>query len=463
MGDFSFRTIDELRDLLDRGDASARELATASLDELGRLGGPLGAVATLLPERAMAAAGAADSALRSGRRSRLLGVPYAVKDIVDVAGTATTCGTAALADDVRSVDATVVSRLDRAGGVLTGKLALVELIGLQVHDPRSSLHGPARNPWAADRWAGGSSGGSAIAVAIGALPAAVGSETCGSIGAPAAWCGVTGFRPTAGRVSRRGVAPLAPSLDKVGVLGRSAADCAHMLATMSGRDSADPESHGAPITPVIPPETVRVGWSAADFDNAAPHATRSAFHEPLDMLGQLVGPFVDDIALPEGFDYRDVVDTIMGAEGSASFRRLVDDGTIGLVSDRRAREYVESAPVSARDYLRALDEQARFRALVPTLFGACDVIVTTNFVRPWPIPPVDGEWDPIPIDGGNTAMVWASNLAGLPAVFLPAGFVDGLPVSIQLVGSPGRDSALLALAAAFQRDTTWHLTRPSAC
>lgn len=219
-------TIAELGELLDTGALSAEELVGDTCRRLKSVGASLNAVAAMTTERAIASARAADRARARGATGPLLGIPHGVKDIIDVEGTATTCGTTALASSIAERDALVVERLASAGAPLVAKLALAELIGLATEDPSTSCFGPAYNPWDRSRWAGGSSGGSAAAVAAGLVPFALGSETAGSIGAPAAWCGVTGFRPSHGVVPCDGVAPLAPSLDKVGVLARSAADCA---------------------------------------------------------------------------------------------------------------------------------------------------------------------------------------------------------------------------------------------
>ncbi|HZV75320.1 MAG TPA: amidase [Conexibacter sp.] len=467
MTELAFHTIAELAALLERGAVSAEELAQDALLRLERDGGPLGALAALTPERALAAARRADRARARGASGPLLGIPYGAKDIIDVRGLPTTCGTAALADEIAAADAAVVTRLERAGAVLAGKLALAEAIGLLTRDPCSSLQGPARNPWAPERWAGGSSGGSGAAVAAGLLPAALGSETAGSIGSPAAWCGVTGVRPSYGVVSRRGVAPLAPTLDKVGVLGRSAQDCALVLDAISGRDRAEHASSGPRVrhAQVVAQRAavrgLRIGWSVSDVEQAAPVAQRACLREALAALRAVVaGPLVEGVALPEPFPYRETLDTIMGAEGAAAFSRLRDDGRLALVADERTRVFIEQAPISARDYLAAREARRELVARIPSLFDACDVVVTTNFALPWPIPAIDVEWDPIPIRGGNTAMVWASNLTGLPAVFLPVGLADGMPVGVQLVGPVGSDARVLALATAFQEETTWHRLHP---
>jgi aspartyl-tRNA(Asn)/glutamyl-tRNA(Gln) amidotransferase subunit A len=332
------------------------------------------------------------------------------------------------------------------------------------HDPRAGLHGPALTPWNPARWAGGSSGGSGAAVAAGAVPFALGSETAGSIASPAAWCGVTGFRPSFGRVSRAGVAPLAPTLDKVGVLARSATDCATVLQAVSGRDRLDPTvTRGrvdAPSVVAVEVGALRVGLAESDVEHAAPEPLRPSLRDAVAAVREL-GVQTVDACLPEAFDYRGTLDTIVGAEGAASFQPLVAAGRLDLVGDASARQAIAEAPVRAVDYLAALEARTRLDGMLEELFAACDLVLTTNFALPWPIPAVDEEWDAIPILGGSTAAVWAGNLAGLPAAFLPVAPVDGLPVGIQVFGPPGADARVLAFAVAFQAVTSWHRQRPA--
>lgn len=446
-------TVAELGSLLDTPALTAEALVFDTCRRIESIGGQLNAVATTTAERALRSARAADEMRALGMRSPLLGIPYGVKDIIDVEDTATTCGSAATDHAPKQSDAAVVTRLDRAGGSLVAKFALAELIGLAVSDPTRSLFGPAHNPWEPTRWAGGSSGGSAAAVAAGLVPFALGSETAGSIGSPAAWCGVSGLRPSYGTVSVDGVAPLAPTLDKVGILARSVADCATVFDVISDFACSDLESVCATVS------SMTVGYVATDFGRDAPTEMAGRHRDALSVIGQ-VAQTTESPGLPEQFDYRWMLDTIMQAEGWRSFEALRSGGRIDLVGDAHARSFLAGGPVDSGDYRAALEARHTMIRDVNAMFGRVDAIVTTNFALPWPVPSIGELWSPVPILGGNTAMVWASNLAGLPAVSIPIGLVDGLPVGVQFVGPIGSDHRLMALAHAVQKETEWHRQRP---
>ena len=446
-------TIAELGRLLDAGALTSEELVLDTCERIETIGGPLNAVATSTAERALSAARAADEVRALGMRHPLLGIPYGVKDIIDVEGTATTCGSAAIDPTPKRRDAAVVARLDRAGASLVAKFALAELIGLAASDPTTSVSGRAHNPWDRSRWAGGSSGGSAAAVAAGLVPFALGSETAGSIGSPAAWCGVTGLRPSYGAVGTSGVAPLSPTLDKVGVLARSVEDCATVFEVIS--DSGPVHLDAASATT----SSMTVGHVATDFTRDAPAEMAGRHAEAMAAIGR-VTRLVESPGLPPQFDYRAVLDTIMQAEGWRSFEALRSGDRLGLVGDDHARTFLAGEPVDADRYRAALRERSALIDALGSMFDHVDAIVTTNFALPWPIPSIGEPWSPVPILGGNTAMVWASNLAGLPAVFIPVGQVDGLPVGVQFVGPIGSDHRLMALAHAVQKETEWHRQRP---
>src|SRR5438067_3447780 len=250
MSDVRYATVTELAHGLKRGRYSAVELASATLTLLETHGPRYNAIATLTRERALAEAARADRT-RGSARSSLHGVPYGAKDLVAAQGAPTTWGAPPYRDQRFSEDATAVARLRRAGAVLAAKLAMVELAGGGGYRyPSASLQGPGRNPWDTGRWSGGSSSGSGAAVAAGLVPWAIGSETSGSIGTPAAFCGVTGLRPTYGLVRRPGAMALSWTLDKLGPMGRTAEDCGIALAAMSGADPADPTTSGKRFAPL---------------------------------------------------------------------------------------------------------------------------------------------------------------------------------------------------------------------
>lgn len=454
---------------------------------LEREGPRYNAVAAVLRDRALAGARRADGALRRKAGGALTGVPYGAKDLLAVAGAPTTWGAPPYRDQVFAADATVVRRLDRAGAVLAAKLAMVELAGGGGYRyPNASLQGPGLNPWNTARWSGGSSSGSGAAVAAGLIPYAIGSETSGSIGTPAAFCGVTGLRPTYGLVSRHGAMALSWTLDKLGPMARTAADCALVLQAMAGRDAADPTTSGRRFAPLGPAaarralRAVRLGFAEEDLEHASAEA-KGALARGLTELRRIV-PRVARAALPADLAYGPMVGTVYGAEGATIFAELITSGRVDELVDRRqAAGLKEGLEIRARDYLQAMRLRTllieRFRAL----FSEVDVIVAP--ARTSTAPPIDAPLDARPPGygslpaasaaapaakaeapgPGNTGLIPAGNLAGLPAVFFPCGLgTDGLPVGLQLVGLPFSEPLLVAVASAYQRETDHHLRRPPA-
>ena len=430
-------------------------------------------------DRALAEARTADRT-RATARTALHGVPYAAKDLVAAKGARTTWGAPPYRDQQLDLDATVVSKLRRAGAVLTAKLAMVELAGGGGYRyPSASLQGPGRNPWNTERWSGGSSSGSGSAVAAGLVPWAIGSETSGSIGTPAAFCGVTGLRPTYGLVSRHGAMALSWTLDKLGPLARTAEDCAHALQAMSGPDAADPTTSGKRFAPLTRRAAttalrgLRVGFAAEDLGHATPEAKR-ALERGLAELRTVI-PKITRTVLPADLPYGPMVGTVFGAEGATIFGELIDSGRVDLLVDKRqAAGFRQGSEIRARDYLQA----QRLRTILIDRFRVlfADVDVILGLGRSSTAPPIDAPLDGRPPGAGsltdaaakadapgpgNTALIPAGNLAGLPAIFFPCGFgTDGLPVGLQLVGPPWSEPLLVAIVAAYQRETAHHLARP---
>jgi aspartyl-tRNA(Asn)/glutamyl-tRNA(Gln) amidotransferase subunit A len=457
---------------------SAVELATATLALLEARGPRYNALAALMRERALAEAGRADRT-RATARTALHGVPYGAKDLVAAAGATTTWGAPPYRDQTFDEDATVITKLRRAGAVLAAKLAMVELAGGGGYRyPSASLHGPGRNPWNTERWSGGSSSGSGAAVAAGLVPWAIGSETSGSIGTPAAFCGVTGLRPTYGLVSRHGAMALSWTLDKLGPMARTADDCGLALQAMAGADPADPTTSGKRFVALSgraaasAVRAVRVGFAEEDLGHATPEAKR-ALERGLAELRR-IAPKVTRAVLPADLPYGPMVGTVFGAEGATIFGELIDSGRVDELVDRRQAAGLKAgSEIRARDYLQAQRLRTvlieRFRAL----FDTVDVIVAPARTSTAPSidapldgrPPGAGSLTTPPKPGapgpGNTALIPAGNLAGLPAVFFPCGFgTDGLPVGLQLVGPPFSEALLVAIVSAYQRETGHHLKRP---
>lgn len=458
-------SLSALGEALRRRDVSPLELTRASLARLERFGPRLNALASLTAERALAEARRATDELERGRdRGPLHGIPYGAKDLLAAHGAPTTWGAEPFRDQVFERDATVVRRLCRAGAVLVGKLAMVALAGGgNYRFPSASLQGPGKNPWNTGHWSGGSSSGSGAAVAARLVPFALGSETSGSILTPAAYCGVTGVRPTYGLVSRRGAMPLAWTLDKIGPMARTAADCAAVLAAIAGRDAGDPSTVGARRFrdgEHVGVRGLRVGYAPMDFAEHAHASARSAFSEALGVLRSL-GANPVEVALPASQPYGHIVATVIAAEGSAVFADVIDDGRVELLSDARQKAGLRAGlQVSARDYLEAM----RLRRLVVMafreLFASADVLLAParlNAATRLDEPLDAARTAPPPVGPSNVLLIPAGNAAGLPAVGFPCGFTAaGLPVGLQVVGPGFSEGRLLALVAAFQAATDWH-------
>ncbi|MGH9660064.1 MAG: amidase, partial [Bryobacteraceae bacterium] len=334
-----FATITELNAKLRAKEFSAVELARAFADRLEKLGPRYNALALPLGPQAATQAKEIDGDIKRERfRGPLQGIPYAVKDLLSVAGHPTTWGAKPYAGQVFDYDATVIKKLNRTGAVLVGKLAMVELAGGGGYRfAAASLTGPGLNPWDRTRWSGGSSSGSGIAVAAGLAPYALGSETSGSILTPAAFCGVTGLRPTYGLVSRHGAMALSWTMDKIGPMCRSAEDCGHVLQVIAGGDSNDAASAGKTFY-YVPQfarqmKDIRVGYAPVDFTEWADPAARPAFEKALAVVRDL-GVQMVETKLPD-LPYGAVTGTIISTEGSTIFEPLIRSGKVDDLADKK--------------------------------------------------------------------------------------------------------------------------------
>src|SRR5579883_268515 len=322
-------SVRELGRLLRAGETTSVALTRRALDRLDTIGRRLNAVVTLLPERALAAAQRADEELRAGvDRGPLHGIPYGVKDLVAVAGAPTTWGAAPLREQRLPYDATVVTHLDAAGAVLVAKLSMVELAGgMGYEQPNASLTGPGRNPWKTSQWSGGSSSGSGSAVAAGLVPFAIGTETSGSISTPSSYCGLTGLRPTYGRVSRSGAMALSWTLDKIGPMAHSAHDCGLILNAIAGPDPDDPSASERPYA--YPPADApggpfRLAVLKQGVDRAHPDV-RANFERALEVFKTL--GTIEEVDLPN-LPFGAVASTILSAESASAFEEMVESGEV---------------------------------------------------------------------------------------------------------------------------------------
>jgi aspartyl-tRNA(Asn)/glutamyl-tRNA(Gln) amidotransferase subunit A len=456
--DLFFAGISELSSGLRERQFSAQELTRAFLDRLEKIGPVYHALAHSLRDRAIRKAKDVDDDLKRGRtRGPLQGIPYGAKDLLAVKGAPTEWGSKAFAGQIFKEDAEVVRRLDKAGAIVIGKLAMIEFAGgVAYSTAAASATGATLNPWDRARWAGGSSSGSGAATAAGLVTFALGSETSGSIITPAAYCGVTGLRPTYGLVSRRGAMALSWTLDKIGPLCRSAEDCGLVLRVIAGGDSEDPGSAGKGF--FYAPQLDRkvsdyvVGYVPAEFESVTPEA-HAAFAAGFDAVKAL-GVKLKEISVPQ-FPYGAMVRTIIGAEAASAFEDFIRAGRTDLMADPSQAATLKAAMgIPANDYLKAMRVRAMARAAFRQLLYQVDMILTP--ARKEVAGPVEHA-----LEGGRVApLIPAGNLAGLPAISFPCGFVNNLPVGLSLIGGAFRENQILGVARAFQQQTGWHTRRP---
>ena len=472
--DIFFSTIGELNARLASKEVSAVELARAFIDRLEQLGPRYNALALLLKPEAIRKAQEVDKDIKRGRlRGPLQGIPYGVKDLLSYAGQPTTWGARPYAGQVFDYNATIIDKLEGVGAVITGKLAMVELAGGGGYRYASaSLTGPGLNPWDRTRWSGGSSSGSAAAVAAGLVTFAIGSETSGSIVTPASFCGVTALRPTYGLVSRHGAMALSWTLDKLGPFARSAEDCGLVLQVIAGKDSADPGSAGRSFyyTPQYarPLKELTIGYSPADFSDRAEPSARAPFDAALGVLKAASAQLVE-IQWPQ-FPYGPVLSTVLAGEEASIFEPLITSRQVEQLADQAQIAGLKAAlDVPAKDYLKAM----RIRRLIQhafsnQVFTQVDALLAPG--RSGPAPGVEQPLSPPPgatpaapppaPPAGLAGIIPAGNLAGLPALVVPCGFAGNLPLALQIVGAPFSENLLLSIGKEFQSRTDWHKRRP---
>ena len=473
-----YATVTQLRSGLDNGDFSAEELSHFYLDRIDAEE-DLNCFITVDAEGVLAAAKRADKAIADKRIGPLTGIPIAHKDIFCTRGLLTSCASRMLNNFVAPYDATVVDRLKRAGAITIGKTNMDEFAMGSSNE--TSFYGPVKNPWDRECVPGGSSGGSAAAVAAGLAAACTGSDTGGSIRQPASFCGVTGLKPTYGRVSRYGMIAFASSLDQGGPLARSASDAGTLLNAMEGYDPNDSTSAIADPTDIFSSSrALKIGIPSQYWSDLSPSLTKvlEEARRTLESLGHRSVP----VELPHTNAATAVYYVIAGAEASTNLSRY--DGiryghraaspenledlyqfsrSEGFGSEVKRRiltgTYALSVGYYDAYYLKAQQIRRLIRQDFLDAFGEADVILTpvspsTAFKREALIE------DPISMYQQDIYTTPAS-LAGLPALSLPCGVSDQMPVGMQLIGPHFGESSLLTLGREYQSETDWHALHPA--
>jgi len=487
MPDLNTLSLPQLSKALHSGEFSSRELTQTILDRIEQLDRDIHAFLHLDPESALAQADEADKKLIATRKNGeiphpLMGIPIAVKDVLAVAGMPCTCGSKILEGFVPPFDATAVARLCAAGVVIVGKTNTDEFA--MGSSTENSAYGVTRNPWDTTRVPGGSSGGSAAAVAARMVPAALGSDTGGSIRQPASFCGVTGIKPTYGRVSRYGLVAYGSSLDCVGAFAHSAEDTALIFQTIAGHDPLDATSVELPVPPISNRQSaisnLRVGVPKEYFISGIQPEVETAVREAISNL-QSLGAEVEEISLPHTQYALPVYYLIAPAEASANLARFdgvrygpreageamwdVFFNTRGerFGAEVKRRIMLGTYALSAGYYDAYYGQAQKVRTLIKRDFEAAfervDVIAA-------PVAPTTAfkigvhSNDPLAMYLEDVFTLPA-NLAGVPGISFPVGLDgEGLPIGMQLMGPHYREEILFQAAHAYQNTTAWHMSEP---
>ncbi len=457
-----FASATEIARLVRRGEISACEVTEVFLTRIAQLDPSLNCFIRVTADDALSQARQVDETLSRGGALVLAGVPVGIKDIVDVAGVPTTNGAHQLFHTIPATDAPVVRRLRRQGAVIVGKTNLHEFAyGVTNKNPH---FGPTRNPWDHTRIPGGSSGGSAAAVAAGLCAAAIGTDTGGSIRIPASLCGTVGIKPTYDRVPRSGITPLAWTLDHVGPMTRTVQDANLLLQVMAAADGADVGDQGWPV-PHDGAESLsglRVGVPRPFFWDALDGEVRAGIEEALHTLEALRAEIVD-VEVPNASAAGDAVAVIMAVEAAAVHEHRLRTHPEAYGEDVRVR--LESGLfLSGVDYVQAQRARTVFRrALLQVLDRVHVLVVPTTAVA---APTIEEQSLPgprgmVPVRLSLTRLTNPFNLTGVPALSIPCGATSQqLPIGLQIVGRPFDEPSVLRVARAFEAATGWTQRRP---
>jgi aspartyl-tRNA(Asn)/glutamyl-tRNA(Gln) amidotransferase subunit A len=462
-----FLSVRELGERIRTRKLSPVELTTSYLERSEKLGPKLNAYATLTPELALKQAQAAEKEIAAGNyRGPLHGVPYAAKDLVAVEGYPTTWGARPYATQKFDFNATVIERLNRAGAVLIGKAAMIELAGgLGYSSGDASLTGPCKNPWNTNYWTCGSSSGSGAIVAAGLAPWALGSDTRGSILCPTAWCGISGMRPSFGRVSRFGAMAIAWTMDKLGPMARTADDCGLVLSAIAGHDSKDHHSLAPGVADfsysphqIATAKPLRIGRLTNVWREMDP-GLQSAVDDALKVL-EKNGAKVSDVEIPDG-PYEECAELTILIEAASSFQELIASGRCAELIDPVGQiNGYASSEFSAADYLQVQRVRTFLQKQIDRLFDDFDILATAGESSAASLLSAAPEEDSAgPIARREPDGI--SSLCGLPALGVPCGFSkDKLPFGVQFIARALNDHAVVTAAKLFQDHTDWHRQRP---
>jgi len=439
---------------------SSLELTRAQLERIRAWDGKINAFITLTEAAALQAAREAQSEIQvEAPRSPLHGVPLALKDLFETQGVRTTAGSKFFRDYIPPSDGAVVAALRSTGTVLLGKLNMHEIaLGVTNVNPH---YGACRNPWNLERISGGSSGGSAAALAAEFCAGALGSDTGGSIRIPASLCGVVGLKPTYGRISLRGVIPLSWNLDHAGPMARRVEDVAALLQVTASYDPQDPYSVRVPVDDYLEGIELGVeGWRIAlasdEFFSQADSQVLHLVQTAADLLEQL-GAHVETREVPQGYQAAKANGLMVISDAAAYHRQRLEERPQDFGEDvlRRLRN---GAAYSAGEYILARRTQSNLRRQYESFFEQVDVLLTPT--TPVTAPPIEGP-DAVEQAGRLTRFTAPFNLTGLPAISLPCGFTqNGMPVGLQMIAAPWAERKLLRAAFAYQQATSWHTRRP---
>jgi aspartyl-tRNA(Asn)/glutamyl-tRNA(Gln) amidotransferase subunit A len=457
----------EVAQAIRQGDLSSVAATEACLRRIETWQPAINAFISVQAEAALETARAADADLARGHlRGPLHGVPLACKDVMLRRGHPVSAGSKALGQDPATETATVVERLEGAGAIMLGALNLTEWIAYTTGE--NPNWGDCRNPWNRDRITGGSSSGSGASVAARLAFGALASDTGGSGRTPAAFCGVLGLKPTYGRVSRHGAVPRAWSLDCIGMMARTAADCARLLGVMAGSDSRDPSASALPVPDYEadlerPPSGTRIGIGGGYFaENLTPDVA-TALEQAVQVLAAAGAP-VNPAPVPDPRPFFALSDAVMKCEAAAAHARRMKASPGDFSMPVFARNE-GGLHIPATRYLEALAMRGRLsEAFVETAFAGADVLLLPAVAFSAPT------FEDVRIDQAGavpdlvssiTRFLRPFNYLGLPALTVPCGFSkDDMPLAFQLVGRPFGESRLLALAHAYQKATNWHHRQP---